>query len=81
MRYLTHQRARKVLGKIAEMAESRGASISQMALAWLSSKPCITSPIIGPRTIDQLLDNLGSLSLQLSKEEMDMLNRISAWQD
>jgi aryl-alcohol dehydrogenase-like predicted oxidoreductase len=81
MRYLTDQRARNVLGKIAEMAESRGASISQMALAWLSSKPSITSPIIGPRTIDQLLDNLGSLSLQLSKEEMDMLNRISAWQD
>jgi aryl-alcohol dehydrogenase-like predicted oxidoreductase len=80
-RYLNDQRARNILSKVAEMAKGRGVSISQIALAWLTSKSSITSPIIGPRTIDQLLDNLGSLSLQLSKDEMETLDRISSWQD
>ena len=80
-RYLNDQRARSVLSKVAEMAKGRDASISQIALAWLSAQPSITSPIIGPRTLEQLLDNLGSLSLQLSQEEMDTLDTISSWQD
>lgn len=52
-------------------------SISQIALAWLLSDPLITSPIIGPRTLEQLKDNLGSVDLRLSAQEKDLLNDAS----
>lgn len=57
--------------------DKRDYSISQIALAWLLSDPLITSPIIGPRTLEQLKDNLGSVGLRLSAQEKDLLNDAS----
>lgn len=54
--------------------EKGGKSISQIALAWMLSDPVITSPIIGPRTLEQLDDNLGAAGLRLSNEERQILN-------
>lgn len=56
-----------------------GKTISQIALAWLNSKPLVTAPIIGPRTLDQLDDNLGAVGLNLSLEEMEQLDQASDW--
>ncbi len=57
--------------------EKGGKSISQIALAWLLSDPLITSPIIGPRTLDQLEDNLGAVGLRLTNEEKQFLDQAS----
>lgn len=54
-------------------------SISQIALSWLLSDPVITSPIIGPRTLEQLEDNIGSTGLRLTPEEKTMLDEASDW--
>ncbi len=62
------------------LALQRGKSISQVALAWLLSDPLITSPIIGPRTLDQLEDNLGGIGFSLTQEEKKSLDEVSAWQ-
>lgn len=51
------------------------ASLSAIALAWLLAKPVITSPIIGPHTLEQLWDNLGAVGLQLTAEEVEQLDR------
>ena len=56
-----------------------GFSISQVALAWLIANPAITSPIIGPRTIDQLKDNLKALELRLSTGEITSINQATDW--
>lgn len=61
--------------------ERGGYSISQVALAWLLSNPVITSPIIGPRTIEQLRDNLGAVELQLTADEKRILDEASQWKD
>ena len=61
--------------------QKNGASISQIALAWLLSDPLITSPIIGPRNLDQLQDNLGAAGLRLSVEEKEQLDQASSWTD
>jgi len=66
----------KKLGK-----EKSGHSISQIALAWLLSDPIITSPIIGPRTMEQLEDNLGALGLRLTADEKQILDDASDWKD
>ncbi len=61
--------------------EKGGCSISQVALAWLLSDPLITSPIIGPRSLEQLQDNLGAAGLRLSPEEKQRLDQASAWRE
>jgi aryl-alcohol dehydrogenase-like predicted oxidoreductase len=63
------------------LALQKGKTISQVALAWLLSDPLITSPIIGPRSLDQLQDNLGAVGFRLSVDEKKALDDISAWQE
>ncbi len=70
----------RVLEAAEKVAIGRGSSVSQVALAWQLSDPVITSPIIGPRTLDQLEDNLGAAGLRLTPEELSTLNEASAWQ-
>ena len=62
---------------LVEVAEGRGVSPAQVALAWLLARPAVTSVIIGARTIDQLADNLGAADLTLSDEELARLEKVS----
>ena len=66
---------------IEELALQLGKTISQVSLAWLLSDPVITSPIIGPRSLDQLSDNLGAVGLRLTQEEKNILDLVSGWQE
>jgi aryl-alcohol dehydrogenase-like predicted oxidoreductase len=66
---------------VEKLAAQKGKSISQVALAWLLSDPIITSPIIGPRNLEQLADNLGAAGLRLTPEEKSNLDSVSAWLD
>jgi len=66
---------------IEKMALHMGKTISQVSLAWLLSDPVITSPIIGPRSLDQLSDNLGAVGLRLKKEDKNSLDLVSDWQE
>ena len=66
---------------IEELALQLGKTISQVSLAWLLSDPVITSPIIGPRRLDQLSDNLGAVGLRLTQEEKNSLDLVSGWQE
>ncbi len=66
-----------VLDVVEKLAKKQGCSPSQIALAWVKNQPAITSPIIGPRTMEQLEDNLGAANVQLAEEEMDQLNEVS----
>ena len=62
-----------LLDRLDALAARLGKTVSQLALAWQLSQPVITSPIIGPRSIEQLQDNLGAAGLRLSEEEMKEL--------
>ena len=71
-----------LLEKIETLGQEKGEySISQMALAWLLSEPLVTSPIIGPRTLEQLQDNLGAAGLRLAQDEKELLDRASRWEE
>ena len=58
-----------VVDAAGEIAEARGATIAQVALAWLLGTDGVTAPIVGPRTFDQLEDLLGADGLRLEPEE------------
>lgn len=64
-----------------KVAANNNKTVSQVALAWLLTDPVITSPIIGPRNMEQLQDNLGAVGFRLSQEEKQMLDDASQWSD
>ena len=63
------------------LAQQKGKTISQIALAWLLSDELITAPIIGPRSLEQLEDNLGAVGFRLTAEEKKSLDDASDWKD
>ncbi len=58
-----------LLDLVIELAAQKDCTPSQFALAWVNSKPGVTSPIIGPRTMAHLEDNLGALDVALDAED------------
>lgn len=60
-----------------ESNSSNRVSVAQVALAWLLKKPGISSVIIGARTIAQLEDNVGCLLVDLTQNQIDLLNKAS----
>lgn len=79
--YLDRAEAWRALEELQRIGQGKGKSPSQIALAWLLAKPAVTSPIIGPRSLEQLDDNLGALGFRLEAEEIDALDRASAWDE
>jgi aryl-alcohol dehydrogenase-like predicted oxidoreductase len=56
------------------IAQEHGVPVAQIALAWQLAQPTITSPIIGARNIDQLLDLLGATDITLSSDQVQALS-------
>ena len=67
-----------IVDVLVEIAEGRGVSAAQVALAWLLGRPGVASVIIGARTDKQLADNLEAAELSLSEEERRRLDEVSA---
>jgi aryl-alcohol dehydrogenase-like predicted oxidoreductase len=63
---------------LARIAKEKGASVAQVALAWLLAQPGVTSVIIGANRNSQLEDNLKAADLQLSAAEIEMLSATTA---
>jgi len=72
------ERTWRVVDAVREVADDRHVTMSQVALAWLGSRPAVTSVILGARTVEQLLDNLAAAELRLTAEELTRLTDASA---
>lgn len=70
-----------LIDQMEAIAQAHSASVSQVALAWMLADPLISSPIIGPNKMEQLADNLGALDVPLAAEELQTLNKVTAWQE
>jgi aryl-alcohol dehydrogenase-like predicted oxidoreductase len=71
------ERTWDVIDAVREVADKRGASLAQVALAWLVDRPTVTSAILGARTLEQLDDNLGAAELHLTPDEASRLDEAS----
>ncbi len=67
-----------IIGAVEDLAKARGASMAQVALAWVAAQPAVTSVILGARTRAQLADNLGAADLVLTAAEIAGLSEVSA---
>ncbi|TCC23484.1 aldo/keto reductase [Kribbella speibonae] len=72
-----NQRVRDVVDAVREIADARGISMAQVALAWLVDRPALTSVILGARTLEQLDDNLAAADLHLTPEQTAKLDEAS----
>lgn len=68
----------KVVGRMREIATEREASVAQMALAWLLSKPVVSSVIVGASKMHQLEDNLKATDAKLTQAEVTELDAMTA---
>ena len=55
------------------IADARGCTVAQVALAWLLGRPAVTSVIVGAKREDQLADNLGAVDVELTAEDREKL--------
>ena len=66
-----------IIDVLVEIAQARGVSAAQVALAWTLRKPGVTSVVIGARTTEQLRDNLAAADLLLDDAEFERLDTVS----
>jgi aryl-alcohol dehydrogenase-like predicted oxidoreductase len=59
-----------VLDEVRAIADERGATPAQVSLSWLLHKDVVTAPIIGPRRLDHLEENVGALEVSLTPDEI-----------
>lgn len=73
----TSEKTYDIIETMQEISRDRGVSVAQVALTWLLHKEYVTSVVIGVKNDSQLQDNLKSVNLQLSEEEMEKLDEVS----
>jgi aryl-alcohol dehydrogenase (NADP+) len=66
-----------VIDEVQKIAEDRGVSMAEVALAWVTARPAVTATILGARTLEQLEANLGSADLELTAAETAALDAVS----
>ena len=75
---VNRERAYDCIDAMRPIAEAHGATVAQVALAWLLHQPQVTSVIVGAKRPEQLADNLGAATLVLSAEELKLIEAASA---
>lgn len=66
-----------IVDKLTQLAADKACTPGQLALAWCMHQPGVTSPIIGPRTMEQLEDNLGALTVTVSDGDRAALDQVA----
>jgi len=67
----------QVLDVVRKVAEGRGVSLAEVAIAWLMARPAVSSVILGARSMGQLTDNMAAAGLTLTPEETRLLDEAS----
>ena len=70
-------RALEAAQRVGMLASAQGLTSSQLALLWVKDQPGVTAPIIGPRTLAHLQDNLAVLERSLSERERQALDEVN----
>ncbi len=71
-----NQRKLDAVESLAQLAEQAGITLIQLAIAFATSHPAITSPLIGPRTMDQLETQLAAADVVLTDDVLDRIDEI-----
>ena len=75
---INKQKAYDIIDVMTEIGKHHNVSVATVALNWVINQPAITSTIIGAKNLQQLIDNIAAVTLQLTPEDMQQLNDVSA---
>ncbi|MCZ6672641.1 MAG: aldo/keto reductase [Verrucomicrobia bacterium] len=64
--------------KVSDIADAKGVPVAEFSTAWVLNQPAVTSPIIGPRTMDQLEAYLRALEVEITEEDQKAVDAIVA---
>jgi aryl-alcohol dehydrogenase-like predicted oxidoreductase len=67
-----------VLAALDEVAADTGATLAQIALAWLAAQPGVTAPIASATSVAQIDELTGSMNIELSESQLDRLTNAGA---
>ena len=67
-----------LIDRMRQIASQHKATVAQIALAWLLSKPYVSTILLGASKLSQLEDNLGAANIQLSDQEVMELDALTA---
>jgi aryl-alcohol dehydrogenase-like predicted oxidoreductase len=65
-----------VVERLDAMAQSKDCTMVQLAVAWVLAQAAITSPIVGPRTLPQMEEYLGAVSVKLSSADLETIDQL-----
>ena len=74
---INKEKAYDIIDVMAQISQQHSVSVATVALTWVMSQPGITSTIIGAKTLDQLKDNIKAIDLELTPEDLKLLNEAS----
>lgn len=66
-----------VLATLEQLASEKGCTLTQLALAWCLAQPAVTAVILGPKSREQLEDNLAGLEIALTAEDLTRLDEVA----
>jgi aryl-alcohol dehydrogenase-like predicted oxidoreductase len=70
-------RAYDLIDVMQGMAQAKGKTVAQIALAWLLHRPVVSTVIVGAKRADQLGDNIGACEVEFTKDEWEQLDKAS----
>ena len=71
-----NERVYDVVERLEVMAQAKDCTMVQLAVAWVLHQRAVSSPIIGPRTMDQLQEYLGASSVRLGPEDLRQIDEL-----
>jgi aryl-alcohol dehydrogenase-like predicted oxidoreductase len=71
-----NQRKLEAVDALAQLADQAGLTLVHLALGFLFAQPAVSAPIIGPRTMEQLLSQLDAVELELSRDVLARIDEI-----
>ena len=75
---VNRERAYDCIDTMRGIAEAKGVSVAQIALAWLLHQRAVTTVIVGAKKVEQLDDNIAATKVELSADELAKLDAVSA---
>ena len=67
----------EILDRFLAEAKRRGVTAAQLAFAWVYAHPLVTAPIVGARSVEQLKDTLGGLSIGLTEADRQAIAKLA----
>lgn len=74
---INKEKAFDIVEVMETIADNKGVSVAQIALAWLLHKPAVSTVIIGAKKPEQLKDNLHSVEVEFTEDELKKLDEVS----